>query len=452
MLFHRHNISKRIEIIGKNARYFSEDIYMEHLEEVSFLYESRLYLLNDYGGPWPDMATIETRIEAHIDALVMGEGLALDLCRQQIDEGNQGVLYAVVRVFCRHKKDDWFKEVQDGLDPGNTNRVNAVTDALNHDLPEAWHPMVEQMLLSSDPWVIRMALTVIGYRRLPMDEPLLNMLNRPHDEIFGLVIRTLGRLRVVQARDVLFHLFHNDHEEDVIKQDLCMALLRLQVTGLVPVPMDKSDCKPWVYMAMGLCGGVAHVSYLNDISLSEGVCHESLLALGFLGGVSSVDILMSHLHNEVYSKTASLALHLITGAALYEDVFIPDPIDEDTLFEEEREKLRRGEPVYPPGKEPGVTIHRVSQNPISWKTWWLAHAFGFDHKTSYRFGKPHSPAGILHTLESEKSPTRLRQLAYEEFAIRYDKDVYFDTTFPVSEQRRALNSYRQWVETEHRTT
>jgi len=445
-VFHRHNIFDRIETVGEAALYFSEDLYKEHLEEVAFLYVNRLYLLSEYKGSWKDIAKIESKIQGHIEALFMGDDLALDVCRQMRNDANQGIFYAAVRVFCRHKKDDWVKEMINGLDPVNTDRTHAVIDALNHDLPVEWHPMIEQMLLSAHPFLMRMALAVIGYRRIPMDEPLIDFLYKPHDETFGLIIRTLGRLRVQSARDYLLFLFKNGREEEAIKQELCMALLRLQENSVVHVPADNSELAPWVYQAMGLCGGAPHALYLNTLSLTVGVCEESLLALGFLGYVSSVDILIAHLNEGPYSEMASLSLHLITGADLSEDVFIPDPINENALFPHELEKLRKGEPLYAPGKEPGITVNRVSQNPLAWKSWWLAHKSGFDIQTPYRYGKPCSPSGVLKTLESETNPAFIRQLAYEELVIRYDQDFCFDVTFPVAQQQTSLNRYRKWVE------
>lgn len=450
MVFHRHNIANRIETLGEAAYYFSEELYEEHLDVVAFLYVNRLYLLSEYKDSWMDVAKIENTIKAHIVALFMGDDMALDVCRQKRDDANQGILYTSVRVFCRHKKQEWVKEIIDGLDPENTDRVNAVIDALNHDLPTDWHPMIEQMLLSTQPCLIRMALAVISYRRIPMEEQLWDMLERPHDETYGLIIRTLGRLGAQSARDYMFFLFRSDHVEDFIKQELCVALLRLQENDVDLIPVDNNELKPWIYQAMGLCGGAVHASYLNHISLTDGVCKESLLALGFLGYASSVDILISYLNEGLYSETASLSLHLITGADLSEDVFVPDPINENALFPDELEKLRKGEPLYPPGKEPGITIHRVSQNPIVWKAWWLAHKSGFDIQTPYRYGKPCSPDGVLKTLESERTPSFIRQLAYEEFVIRYNMDFHFDIAFPVFEQQRAINKYRKWIENNNR--
>jgi hypothetical protein len=90
-------------------------------------------------------------------------------------------------------------------------------------------------------------------------------------------------------------------------------------------------------------------------------------------------------------------------------------------------------------------VNRLSENPEIWKNWWHKNMGRFETNVSYRAGNPCSPSGIFKALECEKSPHLLRQLAYEEFVIRYDTDFYFDINMPVSEQRVAVSSYRNWI-------
>jgi hypothetical protein len=61
---------------------FETELYQEHLEEVSFLYELRLTLFDDPEITWLDISDFEERFEAHIDALVVGEGPAFYLGEQ----------------------------------------------------------------------------------------------------------------------------------------------------------------------------------------------------------------------------------------------------------------------------------------------------------------------------------------------------------------------------------
>lgn len=450
MVFHSHNISERMKNIGKNVMYFSNDLYTEHLEEASFLYENRLFLMNEPDGSWPDLERIENRTRSHIEALVMGDDLAIDLCREKIDEGRPGVLYIAVRVFCRCQRDDCVMEVLDGLDPGNPEQIKEVVDALNQDLPEEWHTIIRHMMTSGDDTLIGIASDIIGYRRLPMEDELLDVLNTcydtRHDPVLSNIIRAIGRLRVELAHYFLSSLIRKGHPDDRAKHEAYLALLRIQEKNLNKSLMADEFAGNWRFLIMGLCGNSADVRFLQEISISPKICDESLLALGLLGDMSSIDILMDCLNDAPYSRAASLALNVLTGADLFEDVFIPEPIDEGNLFDDQLEKLKNGEPLYLPGEEPGDTINRLSQNPETWKTWWKNNKKGFEDRTFYRYGKPYSPSGIFKALESEKSPAFLRQLAYEELVIRYDKDVYFDITFPISDQRTALNTYKNWVD------
>jgi hypothetical protein len=141
-----------------------------------------------------------------------------------------------------------------------------------------------------------------------------------------------------------------------------------------------------------------------------------------------------------------MALQLITGAQLYEEVFIPDAIDEDELFEEERERFRQGQiPTRPDGQPFGTTVTRLSQNPEDWQKWWTENRGRFDPRIRYRNGKPYSPACLLENLQSDRSRRKIRQLAYEELVIRYGIDFPFETDMLVVQQKQALAKYAEWV-------
>jgi hypothetical protein len=202
----------------------------------------------------------------------------------------------------------------------------------------------------------------------------------------------------------------------------------------------------WPLLPLGLGGNHSAVSILREIA-SNGKPHpDCLTALGLLGDISAVDTLLEQLANTELAEPASRALNLITGAELYEKVFIPEKIDEDTLFDAELEKLKRGEPLYPPGEEPGVTITRLSQKSDDWRQWWAENQPRFDPQIRYRNGKPYSPAALLENLESEKSPRQVRQLAYEELVIRYGADFPFETDMFVIRQKQALAKYAKWIQ------
>ena len=124
-----------------------------------------------------------------------------------------------------------------------------------------------------------------------------------------------------------------------------------------------------------------------------------------------------------------------------------DEIDEDELFDEEKEKLEKGESLTPEGEEPpGITITRISQNPQDWQKWWSENKSRFSPEVRYRSGKPYSPLCLLENLQSEKNPRKIRQLAYEELVIRYNVDISFETDMFVARQKQALAKYAEWIQ------
>ena len=430
---------------SRSAWKFQRQLYREHLDEVSFLYEQRQNLLKDPHLLWCDLEGIENRIRAHMDGIFLGGSAALEVCVEMRDDPCPGILYAVARAFCRHKRDDLYRESLENSEPENNVMLNALTDALNADYPDEWQSLIEQMLMSSDRKTLRIALSVIGHRRIPLVESVMDMLKSPEDGVFILAVKALGCLGDQAPCDFLLRLFKYGDLENAKKREICMTLLRLQNKELISPPNDSSDREPWLYLAMGLGGGISHVPYLEAVAQSDKVCDECLIALGFLGQASSVDVLIRHLGESLFPEAASLALHAITGADLYEEVFIPDPIDEFTLLEDEREKLRRGQPLYPPGCEPGITLRRISQQRNVWEAWWQNNRTRFNARTSYRLGDAHSPWGILKMMEAEYSSPHIRRLAHDEFVIRHGLDLGFDISLTVESQRYIIKQYKEWT-------
>src|SRR6266567_1491787 len=71
--------------MGISTKSFLIELYREYLEEASFLYEQRLGLLHDPEVPWKRIGEFEERFEAHIDGLLVGGELALEVCLAQAE-------------------------------------------------------------------------------------------------------------------------------------------------------------------------------------------------------------------------------------------------------------------------------------------------------------------------------------------------------------------------------
>ncbi len=419
---------------------FITSIYSEHLAEASFLYEQRLTLLDNPEFSWIDFERIENRIEPHIDALVTGGELALNICTEKAEEGDAGEFYAAVSIFCRQNLLDIVNKVLKNLDPQDKERIQAVTDAFKNELPDSWQPEIIKMLSSNDEKLISIAAKVVGYRRISAEKELLNLLRQNEPVHLSNFIWAIGRMpnrKNFKSEIKSILLPYLNHKDENIGYETALALLRTGELESVNEWLKTAHLLSKNLILIGLTGDISYIPAILEIASQKNPSPDSLTAIGLLGDISAIPFL-NHLLNEESAKTASLALNLITGAELYEEVFIPEAIDKDLLFDDEIEKLEKGEPLYPPGKEPGTTITRISQNQEEWNIWWQENKSNFNSATRYRNGKPYSSACLIENLESSKTPSRIRRIAYEDLVIHYNIDFPFETDMFVSEQKKAI--------------
>jgi hypothetical protein len=122
----------RLDDAPSTRRGFLIDLYREHLQLASFLYEQAAVYRENPELAWTDVGEVEARSEAHLDALVLGGDLAVDVCREGAETEDAGELHAAVRVFARQDRGDLVRSVADRLDgePWDDGRGRALADAL----------------------------------------------------------------------------------------------------------------------------------------------------------------------------------------------------------------------------------------------------------------------------------------------------------------------------------
>ncbi len=425
---------------------FDRSLYIESLEEASFLYEQRLSLLDDPEISWKDIADFEERLEAHLDALVVGGEQALGICTERADEGDFGELHAAVCAYCRQDRMDLVLKILESLDPQNTERTRAVQDALYYELPATWQNRFIQLLPECRPQDIPMIAGTIGRHRLPAGKELLMALSGRKSEELSAVLWALGRLRCQELRQLPFGNYLSQQNESTCYA-ATLALLRMGDPTVLNFCMRAAESENWPVPLLGLCGSRSSIPLLHNRCSQDKASPDLLLALGMIGDISSVERLFAFLTVSDLAASSASALNLITGAEIYEEVFIPEEIDPDELSEEERVMIAQGRvPTRSDGKPYGATVMRLSQKQDDWNQWWTQNRARFKPEIRYRNGKPCSPACLLENLESEKSPRHIRQSAYEELAIRYGADFHLETDMRVAQQKMAIAKYEEWVQ------
>jgi hypothetical protein len=364
----------------------------------------------------------------------------------QANEGDFGELFTAISVFCRQGRMDLISKILEKLDPQDVERARALSDGLNYELPAALQKKIIQVLPSCRARDIPIIARLIGYQRLPAGEELLRVLPREKPAELSAVLWSLGRLRYQKMRQLAFGTYLS-HQDESVCYSAGLALLRMGEPTILNYCMRSDASQNWSIPLVGLCGNRPAASILLKKCAQGRADPNLLLALGLLGDVSAVERLLPYIADSKLAESSASALNLITGAEIYEEAFIPEEIDEDELFEEEREKMKQGQiPTGSDGKPLGTTITRLSQKPDDWSQWWAKNRAQFKPELRYRNGKPYSPTRLLENLESDKSPRQIRQLAYEELVIRYGADFPFETDMRVSQQKQAIAKYAEWIQ------
>jgi uncharacterized protein (TIGR02270 family) len=430
--------------MAKSTRAFLVELYEEFLQEASFLYEQRLRLLEDPQICWNKVGEFEERFVAYIDGLVVGEDLAVEVCKKQAQKGDFGELHAAVRVFCRQGQKNVLFSTLLEVDLQDSDRIRAATDALKHELPVAWYSDI-RAFAEFNPALAPMLMAVLGYRRVDIRKDLQRILRSGSLGNASELMWTAGRIRDFGLQTELSRYLRNPDAN--VQSAAALALLRLGDDQALRHSLNTARIETWQLIPFGLAGGRPAARILLESSTTPKIDDDWLIALGILGDLSAVQALLNHLSDPKTGAAAAASLQLITGAGLFEQVFIPDEIEEDEFLAAEPQKSRQEPAPLREGMKPlGVTVVRLSQNPGDWAAWWAENEPTFDHRVRYRHGTPYSPASLLRNLECKQTPHRLRQLAYEELVIRYGMDVTFEADMFVSDQMQALAHIDQWIQ------
>src|ERR1700685_3553117 len=198
--------------MATSPKAFLIELYEEYLEEASFLYEQRRTLFHNPEITWKKIGDFEERLEGHIDGLVVGDQLAIEVCKRRVAQGDFGELFAATSVFCRQDKRELVLSLLDELDPGDAEKSCALADALKYELTKAWLPDLLLLLARGDPKLAPVLARALGYQRIECGPQLLNAMKRCAASTLPDIAWALGRIRYEPAKHSL--LDHLTSEEE----------------------------------------------------------------------------------------------------------------------------------------------------------------------------------------------------------------------------------------------
>ncbi|MEO6525089.1 MAG: beta-ketoacyl synthase N-terminal-like domain-containing protein [Gemmatimonadaceae bacterium] len=419
---------------------FREALHAEHLEEAGFLCEQRHSLLDDAELSWIEIGAFERRMLRHTDALALEGASASAALNAGLQADDAGEAYAAALAMLCMNDDESSARVVERLGTGSEQVIGAVIEAIVATPREAIALVRRLLLESSAPAARTAACRLAGFRRLPLeldDLPLAEAVVESE-----VMLWALGRTSARDAQGVLSDALRDS--APALRRTASIALLRLGVYDSV-IKTAMRVAEPWADMALGLAGGPDATSLLLERYAGERRTADTAIALGLLGDIRAVGPLIASLVEQPVAADAAIALELITGAGLYEEVFVPDDDEAERIDDERQDEIDASGKVALVAQT-GVSRRQLAITPELWFAWWKANHGRFASRIRFRNGQPYSPARLLASLRSEKSPRVVRALAYEELVIRYHADVEFETEMFVAEQERALSAYAPLID------
>ena len=428
----------------ERADAFTGRLYEEHVDEAALLYLQRATLLADpLAIGWKRLASLEARLEAHLDALIVGGGQALKAwSARHAAEGGIGELYVGARLLSQ--RGDWvtLRNIGSAADAPTGESIRALADALTPELPHDTDVAFRILGLTEEVWAC-VVLEVIARRRSDRRDIAMDALQSSNPVLLAVAARTVGELRNRRATAMLHRAL--DHDDPTVRSEAALALAKLGDAHVLSRCVDAAGEEDWPRLCLGMAGGPRAAAVLVRAIESGRATERALMSLGLLGDIKSIEPLLAYLGDHPLATTAALALDLITGAELTEDVVVDGAMHEDELFPHERERLTQ-DAAGPASAPPvGDTITRLSINPDQWGDWWRAHGGRFGSSARYRAGKPVRPGELIDCLRSDTIPRVVRELTHNELATRYGCSVGFSASLSVRQQERAIDACATWM-------
>ncbi len=426
ILQHHYNDYKEIICSDFSEAGHAVAVFTHYLQEISFLYEQISFLRTDEELSWKDIHDFERRREAHLNGLVEGGELALAFSLKRCEEGDFGEFFGAVSLFCRRDSYEFFKNALILADDSDEEYQTALFHALSIELPESWIHRIIELIKDEEFHLWKYSLIrSLAYRRVKTINYILkDLINTENNENhLATLIWSLGRIGMSAEADNVISTC-SDSENGNLIETAAGTLLRFGRFTEAEEFIQKQPLTPL------------------RVNAKLHITSETPLLLGLEGEVSSLEpllqILSSDNSDNFKNGEAALALFIITGAELYEEHFIPEEIHEDELFEEELEKIARGETIHEPNEVPGSTIRRITRDPKRWKNWISDKKDSFSG-SKLRLGKAYNIQSVIDSLKSDKLPHYVRNFITDELAINFNVESPFETDMRVVDQIKYLN-------------
>jgi hypothetical protein len=356
-------------------------------------------------GVWsPELATIDQRLLANLDALVsLGlDGLPAPRARRT-GGATLNVLSEVLRytsesmiddsrafarsfVLCSAQGDDPVRAAMLGLRTSSPSTATSHVDALFLASNPRVRAAMEDLCWDSSPWLVRIALEVLRRRREASFGYLLPLLEHPDPVVCRAAVRAMGTLRQRKpAVEALERMATDGCDDDDVQVTLAESLVCLDARLGVEhtrrlleangnAPLLRSEPRAALVRLLALAGSGSDLALL----LASIRTPEDVEQIGWFGSVLAVEALIRILEGSLDGTVGGgLTIRFSAGRAL--------------------QRITGFSPAHP--DRPALPTDNPNTDARSWRAFWSdrGHAFGMTQK--FRHGQPLTAGAILDELE-----------------------------------------------------
>jgi uncharacterized protein (TIGR02270 family) len=387
------------------------DIQEEHLDEASFLWEQWNRALVAPDSDLEETATLEERLLAHLDGLVLGgEPVARELLLPALDSEDppriSAALWALLAEPGRMELSDVVERVRAAAPEGPL-------AAFQRALELSERPEVVEALLTlvkgKDDALLAWAVEALASRGQLPEGVAVELLCHSDARAVVAVLRGMPLLpRDVASRELSRLLADARPEVREVALPvgmMCGVRAAWEACRKALDARTRVDRMSLVWLALG--GDERDMARLLASTGVEAMREDSLWALGFSGRVEAAEACLEFMGPRPVAALAGEAFSAITGLKL-EDVYVRPEEEEDPLPPLEEDLARDLEP-RPEDALPVPEREAVAR-------WWTEARKNFARGTRYLRGQPFSLEGLLEELE--RGPMRRRQVLALELSLR----------------------------------
>jgi hypothetical protein len=418
-----------------SPRAFKIGLYEEHLDELAFLRGQCAALRADAGHGWQAPAPFEERLEAHLDALVIGDALALQTALAAAEGGEPDTVFAAAALCCRRADAPALQTLLQGVALDEPAQAEAVGQALLLEWPAAWQAAAVRGLAQGDPRLAPVLAATAACRGWPVGDALMQALRRAAPAERPALLESVGRVvgDAPPARDLQAWF---DAPEPGLAKAALRAALRLHDEAARRRVLEQPGHDDLIALAAPRSAALRLLERLRGAETEPAV----IGALGQLGDLSAVRALTALLIAEPLAGAAARALYLITGGEPREQVLVPEAVNEDELSGPELDRWRtQGEaPRRADGEPFGDRVDRLSQDPAVWGQWLVDNGARFQAGRRYRCGQACTAETLLQSLGAPALPAAGRAALADELLTRHGLALPWHPALPVAAQWAAL--------------